>query len=642
MALTACNTVTELNGERYGNVVEVEMAKIAEQLSKNMKQHGHEELKYETTRRFEFDASIQLQSVVCDLALHKAHGGLLTQDGKTHTHLILTKGSPAKVALRCKAETLPDDYTQICRQLAREGKYVLSVAARSLEKTDAKSGTREHLEREATFVGLICFGNELKRDTVETIAKVREAAIKPVMITGDNVYSGTAVAGRAGLYDAESAEEILVLGELNDAAEAAKQALEKSCVMEQAGVRTPLQESSYVFEGVRWSIDARHGVCAETVVQEFLDKSAEEKDFSKKWQFCGFGGSKKLDPLHETIVSVPTSQGVKECKIRFALTQSALETLLAREKEDSALFARSGPSQKAELSTLKSIFSDVVVFGSMTPYGKTQVIDYWQTHYPELVIGMIGDGGNDSCALRRAHVGLSLTNNDVIEDGAEVKVSEVSILSPFSADCSSPLALIELLKEGRSALVNGVSIFQFMIVSAVAVVVWRDYLQANYSWLMDGFCQPCDCLIIPLMVWALGHGAPRASLRKLKDLLARPAVVEESIQLVEDEQNEEQSALLISGKKTVSTGARRRRSLGETDKLRKRVAEEEPEIHPRVPPISSLLFMDIWLFGVVLALLVGVFSFVVCLGRELWSIRVFVQKVFLPKKRVMVSASCWS
>jgi len=51
----------------------------------------------------------------------------------------------------------------------------------------------------ATLVGLIGIGDELKTDAAETVQRIKDAGITPVMITGDNERTAQAVAEEVGI-----------------------------------------------------------------------------------------------------------------------------------------------------------------------------------------------------------------------------------------------------------------------------------------------------------------------------------------------------------------------------------------------------------------------------------------------------------
>ena len=62
-----------------------------------------------------------------------------------------------------------------------------------------------------------------------------------------------------------------------------------------------------------------------------------------------------------------------------------------------------------------------------------------------------GDGGNDVGALKTAHVGVALADN------------EASIVAPFTSIDKDIASVIEVLREGRCCLASAFSSYKFMI-----------------------------------------------------------------------------------------------------------------------------------------------------------------------------------
>ena len=65
-------------------------------------------------------------------------------------------------------------------------------------------------------------------------------------------------------------------------------------------------------------------------------------------------------------------------------------------------------------------------------------------------VAMCGDGANDCGALKKAHVGISLSE------------AEASVASPFTSKEANISCLPELVREGRCALVTSFGIFKYM------------------------------------------------------------------------------------------------------------------------------------------------------------------------------------
>eukprot|EP00300_Choanocystis_sp_HF-7_P024223 c25631_g1_i1.p1 GENE.c25631_g1_i1~~c25631_g1_i1.p1 ORF type:complete len:1297 (+),score=301.51 c25631_g1_i1:36-3926(+) len=142
-------------------------------------------------RRFDFDHHRQ---TMCSFVEEKATG----------SHLVFVKGSAEAVKTTCTSG-LPADYEAKVDELSRSGCYVLAIAFRqtSDEETNLlKSSTpvsRDDIEKDMTFLGLITFRNELKPDTVMALTELREGDVRIVMITGDHPLTAVFIARQCGL-----------------------------------------------------------------------------------------------------------------------------------------------------------------------------------------------------------------------------------------------------------------------------------------------------------------------------------------------------------------------------------------------------------------------------------------------------------
>jgi len=82
--------------------------------------------------------------------------------------------------------------------LAAEG-VELSDAGSAIERLQQQGLTVSGVVRDGDLVGLIGIGDDTKDDAAETVARMREAGITPVMITGDDERTGRAVADAVGI-----------------------------------------------------------------------------------------------------------------------------------------------------------------------------------------------------------------------------------------------------------------------------------------------------------------------------------------------------------------------------------------------------------------------------------------------------------
>lgn len=88
------------------------------------------------------------------------------------------------------------------------------------------------------------------------------------------------------------------------------------------------------------------------------------------------------------------------------------------------------------------------IFARMSPDEKNEVVERLQgLGYTVL---MCGDGANDCAALKAADVGISLSE------------AEASVAAPFTSSTPDISCVIEVIKEGRAALVTSFSCFKYM------------------------------------------------------------------------------------------------------------------------------------------------------------------------------------
>jgi magnesium-transporting ATPase (P-type) len=91
----------------------------------------------------------------------------------------------------------------------------------------------------------------------------------------------------------------------------------------------------------------------------------------------------------------------------------------------------------------------VRVFGRCTPQDKVSVVrTFVDMGYVTL---MCGDGGNDTGALKAAHVGVALSD------------AEASMVAPFASLDKEIGSVLDVLKEGRCALASSLASYKYMI-----------------------------------------------------------------------------------------------------------------------------------------------------------------------------------
>ncbi|CAH1772705.1 unnamed protein product [Owenia fusiformis] len=142
-------------------------------------------------RQFTFSSSLQRMSVITRTL------------GSTHFDLY-TKGAPEMVASLCRQETVPVDFHDVLMQYTQQGYRVIAVAYKPLPKMSlvkVQRAQREQMENDLIFLGLLVMENRLKQETSPVIRQLRDADLRTIMVTGDNMLTALSVARDCEMID---------------------------------------------------------------------------------------------------------------------------------------------------------------------------------------------------------------------------------------------------------------------------------------------------------------------------------------------------------------------------------------------------------------------------------------------------------
>ncbi|XP_054624927.1 polyamine-transporting ATPase 13A3-like isoform X2 [Dunckerocampus dactyliophorus] len=149
--------------------------------------------------QFPFSSMLQRMSVV------------VRQLGQKHFDVYL-KGAPETVANLCKPHTVPQSFTVTLKGYTQQGFRVLALAHHQLESKlswrQVQSLSREQIESNMNFLGLIIMQNKIKEHTESTLLDLRQANIRTLMATGDNMLTAISVARGCGMVQAH--EEVII------------------------------------------------------------------------------------------------------------------------------------------------------------------------------------------------------------------------------------------------------------------------------------------------------------------------------------------------------------------------------------------------------------------------------------------------
>ncbi|XP_013193380.1 polyamine-transporting ATPase 13A3 isoform X2 [Amyelois transitella] len=262
---------------------------------------------------------------------------------------VYCKGAPEMLRTLCVPHTVPDNLNEVLSSYAEKGYRVIALATRMMETTfkQLQRMTREEVEKDLEFLGLVIMENRLKAATTDIIRELKEANIHVVMITGDNIHTAVSVAKECGIL--ARGERVVTL-HVENSGKTPALFCESSLHGAPIGRRMALQRS--------WrSVDSGHGSWR---------GSGSESDTTDAEAAHG-------EPRYKVVMTGDAWKVLRE----------QYPHMVGRVVERGAVFARMTSDQKQQL-----------------------VLEYQALGY---YVGMCGDGANDCGALRAAHTGISLS-----------------------------------------------------------------------------------------------------------------------------------------------------------------------------------------------------------------------------------------
>ncbi|PMB68038.1 putative cation-transporting ATPase [Beauveria bassiana] len=154
------------------------------------------------------------------------------------------------------------------------------------------------------------------------------------------------------------------------------------------------------------------------------------------------------------------------------------------------------------------------VFARMSPDEKHELVEKLQSI--DYTCGFCGDGANDCGALKAADVGISLSE------------AEASVAAPFTSRVFDIRCVLEVIREGRAALVTSFSCFKYMSLYSAIQFTSVSFLYAKASNLGDFQFLFIDLLLILPIAIFMGWAGPARTLykkRPISGLVSRKVLI---------------------------------------------------------------------------------------------------------------------
>ena len=190
------NAQKETSGKYTGDSVEVALNIFLTKQKINVEKHLKENL-----RKLElpFDSDRKMMSTIYD---HNNKEIIYTKGGLeaviSKCNYILIDGKKEKITKKDK-----DEYLKIEDDFSHEALKVLAFAYKEIDKKIAKEEDYFKEEKNLILVGIIGLKDPARKNVASAIQTCREAHIRPIMLTGDNLATALAIAKEVGICDSD-------------------------------------------------------------------------------------------------------------------------------------------------------------------------------------------------------------------------------------------------------------------------------------------------------------------------------------------------------------------------------------------------------------------------------------------------------
>ena len=469
-------------------------------------------------KRFDFSSKLQRMTVI---------GKNLNEN----FFKVFCKGSPEKMRELCDQSTIPENFDEILNNYTTKGYRVLGMAGKSLIMNFQQSQTitREAVEKNMLFLGLLIVQNKLKEKTKESLEKYDQADLRMMMATGDNILTAICVSKECNLIKQNKEmvsceiENVNGVDKLkwnkleNDSADLITKDMDLS-QRELTGNDNHAKLESET--NLNLNLE-RHLLIktSNTLHELFPPENVNSVEF-------------KREPKHKKNQNVhkhPFKKDDQDNPIRLSKSfsmlshkskESFLPLLMIDEKEDPSTFCKddtfgiaiTGPTferlymlneryvkKKDELlqsahDAFRLILKNGRVFARMAPEHKALLVDSLKKE--GFTTLMCGDGANDCSALRTAHVSVSLSPE------------EASIAANFTSKQPDVSCVYELLREGKCSLTTSIQTFKYMMLYSMIQFICVTLCMIYITYLTDFQFLVSDLFIIFPLEWFLAMTKP--------------------------------------------------------------------------------------------------------------------------------------
>ena len=492
-------------------------------------------------RRFDFSSKLQRMST-------------LVKNISKPNFTCYCKGSPEKLKELCQPKTIPADFNDQLNHYTSRGYRVLAMGSKviQMDYNKALEVNRTFCEKDLVFLGLLIVQNKLKAATNPTLRRLTHRGhIRVRMATGDNIMTAVCVGRKSNLIEPnavvysceieteeEKKEDLINTENLRPSLgvyentlnlEKQKEAKKKKLVWktiesykedeegEDEGIKAIKAERNTRFSRQAGSFSNRLSCLDPQVVGEEDTKLEDEgNQMIKVIKEESVISEQDDETLEVDLSQLPFDDRQDAEGIEIAITGKNFETLYRLNQKYEKIFNKPNTPPKGSMYNVNNTnekaeslieYKDIVdenqskfgqfkafhdafrlvlkycsIYARCSPENKSQIVQSLQKE--SFTVLMCGDGANDCGALKVADVGISLSTE------------EASIAAPFTSRTPDISCVIEVLKEGKCALVTSFQTFKYILLYSLIQFISVTLLILIGSYLGDWEFMASDLFLI--------------------------------------------------------------------------------------------------------------------------------------------------
>ncbi|KAI9019870.1 hypothetical protein DFJ74DRAFT_607911, partial [Hyaloraphidium curvatum] len=155
-------------------------------------------------RTLEFSSALRRMTVVVRRVEAEVHEDGTSSVKASPNLECFVKGAPEVLLDICNEESVPANYTELLREYTHHGYRVIAVAWKCLPQLPFHRMLRmdrASIECDLRFLGFIVFENKMKPTTPSVIQALKDAKMRQMMCTGDNLLTAISVSKECGIVN---------------------------------------------------------------------------------------------------------------------------------------------------------------------------------------------------------------------------------------------------------------------------------------------------------------------------------------------------------------------------------------------------------------------------------------------------------